>query len=490
MPVLSQSFENCSSRTAEADAHSVKIPLRATAREAHCPPCNHPSDRVHSRYERKLADLPWQGQAVRIHIEVRRFYCPVWQCPRRIFAKRLPFATAFARTTSRLRSLHTDIALFLGGEAGAHLAKRLAMTTSPDTLLRRIRQMPWPAVSPVCVLGVNDWSFRHGQRYGTILCDLERRCAVDLLPERSADALSQWLVAHPEVAIISRDRADDYIKRASAGAPQALQVADRWHLLRNLRDALRRLVDRLPSKIREIVGSQTSSPAAVSNTTAGTEELQEEPRQTRQYYVGLDALRSRRDGGRRASAAATGQPQWLSATVCPDGSRLLVRRCLSLPAAGALPVSDPGAGPWQEARQEGWARPARTSSSMPARPVGTPTESPTGRSTAQVTIDGATAQPQRLAGKHGRYAWAYAMWRMDFSSIAWVRQSYRRRFRIESSYRLPEAARAGPAVATRVGGCGMSCWRPCCSTAGWNCGASLPQAASAGAARGGGGIAC
>jgi hypothetical protein len=135
------------------------------------------------------------------------------------------------------------------------------MPTSPDTLLRRILQKSVPAMAPVRVLGVDDWALRRGQRYGTILCDLERHRIVDLLPERSAAALRQWLEAHPEVEIISRDRADDYIKGATAGAPQAMQVADRWHLLRNLSDTLRRVVDRLSSKIRQGLKTVASSPA-------------------------------------------------------------------------------------------------------------------------------------------------------------------------------------------------------------------------------------
>jgi transposase len=197
-----------------------------------------------------------------------------------------------------LRDLHVEIASFLGGEAGAQLATRLAVPTSPDTLLRRIRQTPLPSARPVRVLGVDDWAFRRGQRYGTILCDLERRCAVDLLPERSAEALCHWLREHPAVEIITRDRADDYIKGAREGAPQAVQVADRWHLLRNLRDALRRLVDRFQGSIRQAVeavhraNSLLASPEA-PGTPAKVQESDDPPKLTR-YQQRQQERRQRR----------------------------------------------------------------------------------------------------------------------------------------------------------------------------------------------------
>jgi transposase len=226
------------------DAH-VTIVLQSTAKSACCPLCQQPASRVHSRYIRHLTDLPCQDRAVRLQVEVRRFFCLVPDCPRRIFAERIASLTSpFSRTTLRLRQTHCAIGFALGGEAGARLAQRLAVPTSPDTLLRRVRNAPLPSPPAVRVLGVDDWAFRKGHHYGTILCDLERRCPVDLLPERSADALSAWLKKHPEIEIISRDRADDYIRGATAGSPQATQVADRWHLLRNLRDALMNLVDR------------------------------------------------------------------------------------------------------------------------------------------------------------------------------------------------------------------------------------------------------
>jgi transposase len=284
-------------RTVGADAVLTFI-LQSTATTAACPLCGQSSARPHSRYVRRLADLPCQDRPVCVHIEVRRFFCTNADCRRRIFAERLPtVAAVHARTTVRLDKAHRNIGLALGGEAGSRLAARLAMPTSADTLLRRVRRAPLPQHPVVRILGVDDWAFRKGHHYGTILCDLERHRVVDLLPERSAEALSGWLKQHPEVEVISRDRADEYIRGADAGAPQAVQVADRWHLLRNLQDALKGTVDRYHAEIRaaaRAVVSDMTAPApgqidmptlaATSETLASSRQAQrqQERRQRRE----------------------------------------------------------------------------------------------------------------------------------------------------------------------------------------------------------------
>jgi transposase len=264
-PVLFDPHHLSLKRTVGVGA-SLTFVLQSTATTAACPLCGESSARPHSRYVRRLADLPCQDRPVRLHVEIRRFFCANADCRRRIFAERLPsVAAVHARTTVRLDKAHCHIGLALGGEAGSRLAARLAMPTSADTLLRRIRRAPLPRLPAVRVLGVDDWAFRKGHCYGTILCDLERHRVVDLLPRRSADALSAWLKKHPEVEVVSRDRADEYIRGAGAGAPQAVQVADRWHLLRNLSDALKGAVDRhhadIQAAAREAVVADTPTPA-------------------------------------------------------------------------------------------------------------------------------------------------------------------------------------------------------------------------------------
>jgi transposase len=273
---------------------SLTFVLQSTATTAACPLCGQSSARPHSRYVRRLADLPCHDRPVRLHVEIRRFFCANAVCRRRIFAERLPaVAAVHARTTLRLDKAHCHIGLALGGEAGSRLAARLAMPTSADTLLRRIRRAPLPRHPAVRVLGVDDWAFRKGHCYGTILCDLERHRVVDLLPERSAEVLSGWLKQHPEVEVISRDRADEYIRGAGAGAPQAIQVADRWHLLRNLSDALKGAVDRhhadIQAAAREVVVANTPTPAP-GQTDSPASEARPLARQTQRQ----NARRQRR----------------------------------------------------------------------------------------------------------------------------------------------------------------------------------------------------
>lgn len=234
----------------------ITVVAHAKRSFACCPACLEPSRRVHSRYLRHLADLPWHGIPVHIELHTRRFLCDTPGCPRRIFTERLSETTCCrARRTSRLLSAHRLIALALGGEAGARLAEELGLVVSADTLLRRLKagctdshEAPAP-LTPRC-LGVDDWAWRKGQRYGTLLCDLERGHIVDLLPVRSAESLAEWLRRHPGIDVISRDRSGIYAEGAATGAPGAVQVADRFHLFKNLTDALQRILERQHGQLR------------------------------------------------------------------------------------------------------------------------------------------------------------------------------------------------------------------------------------------------
>jgi transposase len=245
---------------------------------------------VHSRYARQVADLPWLEIAVRLQLQVRRFFCDQLACPRAIFTERLPGIVApYARRTLRLARLVALVGFLLGGSAGSRLLRQLVCTkVAPrrDTILRAIRRtdLPFPAV--VETLGVDDFAFRRGTTYGTLLLDLERRQVVDLLPERSDVAFARWLREHPQVRIINRDRGGDYAAGARLGAPQALQIADRFHLLLNAGEAMERCLTRHHASLREAARSLVPADALQRTTKRTPAELRrkEERRAARQRH--------------------------------------------------------------------------------------------------------------------------------------------------------------------------------------------------------------
>lgn len=231
--------------------NAIRITICCEKRTAVCPGCGISSDRVHSEYERYPKDLPCMGQTVQLCARVRRFFCDNGHCSRRTFVEQFPcWLMPKARRTRRLASQHTEIAFALGGEAGRRLCAGLGMSISGDTLIRAIRHSPEPQLDTPRVLGIDDWAKRKGQEYGTILVDLEAQQPVDILDSRTVEAVAKWLKDHPGIGIISRDRGTEYTKAASEGAPDAEPVADRWHLLSNLREALMALLEKKPAALK------------------------------------------------------------------------------------------------------------------------------------------------------------------------------------------------------------------------------------------------
>jgi transposase len=247
------------------DDDMVVLTVTSVQAQALCPMCGQLSSRVHSSYGRTPTDLALVGHRLRLRLNVRRFFCANLACERKTFAERLPgILKPFARRTNRLNETLCGIGHALGGEAGSRRAEHLAMPVSPDTLLRLIRQSDLPPLDTPAVLGVDDFAWKKGRTYGTILVDLEKHLVVDLLPDRSADSLAEWLLKHPGVKIISRDRGGIYAEGAHRGAPDAEQVADRFHLLKNLREALEPLLSREHAHLPKLVVPITKMPDSIS----------------------------------------------------------------------------------------------------------------------------------------------------------------------------------------------------------------------------------
>lgn len=232
--MLPFSFSGFEIQEVSADGALLCVSARSTSPSAECPRRHQLSSRLHSYSLRSPADLAVSGQAVRLKLRVRRFRCQNQQCKQQTFAERFPATLApHAQRTRRLTALLTLFALALSGRAGERLLAQAGMPTSSDALLRLVKQAPTPPISTPEVLGVDDVALRRGKTYETILLDLQTNRPIDLIAERSADTLADWLRQHPGVKLISRDRSSEYARGATEGAPQAQQILDRWHVLKN-----------------------------------------------------------------------------------------------------------------------------------------------------------------------------------------------------------------------------------------------------------------
>jgi transposase len=240
------------------------VDVISTRVKVFCPLCFCLAERRHSRYTRVVADLPCAGFRVQLRLQMRKFFCDNADCSRKIFTERVPaFIEPWAQTTVRLCQAFQAVGTATSGELGTRLAARLGIHSSATTILRRIMALPSAPVDTVSHLGIDDFALRRGKNYGTVLVDLQRHQVIDLLSDRKAETAKAWIRTHPEIKLVSRDRAGDYATAARQGAPQAIQTADRFHLVKNLTEAVEKALKRCRAELSRGPEAKDSAKAEI-----------------------------------------------------------------------------------------------------------------------------------------------------------------------------------------------------------------------------------
>ncbi|WP_405771208.1 ISL3 family transposase [Actinacidiphila glaucinigra] len=215
-------------QSVSASTDVLVVEAMSAARPGRCPDCREQARRIHSTYQRTLNERPLASRRVIIRLRVRRYFCDRRSCSRKTFVEQVPgLSERHRRSSVGLTWWLRSIAVELGGRPAARLCRRLRVVAGRTRLLRLLTAPTVPDRAPR-VLGVDEFAFRKGCTYGTVLVDVEAGQVVDVLPDRTSETFAAWLTEHPGAEIIYRDRATAYTKAVREAAPHALEVADRW----------------------------------------------------------------------------------------------------------------------------------------------------------------------------------------------------------------------------------------------------------------------
>ena len=250
--------------SAHREAKRLSLTCERVTRTALCPVCSTAAHRIHSRYERTVRDLSIQNVQVILHLHVRKFYCDQPNCPRRIFTERLSQVTSpHGRFTFGLRQFLGQLGREQGGASGARSATLLGMQVTARAILRFMHALPLPPIIDPQVIGLDEWAWKRGQRYGAVVVDLERKKPIALLPDRSQQTVVQWLKCYPTIKIVARDRSKEFAAAITEALPHARHVADRWHLAKNLTEHLDKVVSKRWRQLTKATGEPETPPEAV-----------------------------------------------------------------------------------------------------------------------------------------------------------------------------------------------------------------------------------
>ena len=267
----------------EVHDQTIIVHLHATSPTAACPQCGTAGSRVHSRYQRTIADVAFGGRNLVLKLLVRKWICSEVSCSRHMFAERFPeVVQRYARMTDRLIKALQSAGVITNGADAAQLAESFGVPTTPKTIIRRVLQLPLPSEGEVAKVGIDEWAWKKGQRYGTILVDLEKRRIVQLLAERSVQTSKAWLRTHPEIDLVSRDRGKLFREAATLGAPQAKQVVDRFHLQKNFAEALEKFFRQQERALKKAMQRSTGTTRSAERTAVPEKGAQERRARHRQ----------------------------------------------------------------------------------------------------------------------------------------------------------------------------------------------------------------